>query len=44
MKKIDAHVHIDAPISLTQTVEYYKDLMIRKGYDGLGLPLSATTM
>ncbi|MBQ8600736.1 MAG: amidohydrolase family protein [Clostridia bacterium] len=37
MKKIDAHVHIDAPISLTQTVEYYKDLMIRKGYDGLGL-------
>ena len=37
MKKIDAHVHIDSPVSLEETVKNYKELMERKGYCGLGL-------
>ncbi len=37
MRKIDAHVHIDSPISLEETVQNYKELMERKGYCGIGL-------
>lgn len=37
MKKIDAHVHIMDEIPEEATVAYFKELMERKGYEGVGM-------
>lgn len=35
MKKIDFHVHHSDPISIEQSVAYFKDMCERKGYEGV---------
>ena len=37
MKKIDFHVHINSPITTEKTVENFKDMSERFGYDGVGI-------
>ncbi len=37
MKKIDAHIHLMEDIPVEESVGYIKDMMERKGYEGVGL-------
>lgn len=37
MKKIDAHIHLSSPISNEEMVKNIRDMMARKGYEGVGL-------
>ena len=37
MRKIDFHVHINCPIPIEKTVENFKDMAQRFGYEGVGI-------
>lgn len=37
MKKFDAHIHISSPISVEEMEQNLKEMMERKGYEGVGI-------
>ena len=37
MRKIDFHVHINSQIPIEESVRYFKDMMDRFGYEGIGI-------